>query len=104
MCTYNLLLDDQLVAEAESTLSSAELPFRLWLQQQVEDLLRKQVSGRRRRVRSHANGLSDEELTELLAKYQPLSDADFPELSAADYANYARKSSGRLTKGLEKWL
>ena len=49
-------------------------------------------------------GLSDEQLAARLAQYAPLTDADFPDLSDADYANYTRSNSGRITKGLEKWL
>jgi hypothetical protein len=49
-------------------------------------------------------GLSDEQLAECLAQYAPLTDADFPELSEADYANYSRCNAGRITKGMEKWL
>lgn len=52
----------------------------------------------------HSRGVSDEQLAARLAQYVPLTDADFPNLSEADYANYARSNSGRITKGLEKWL
>lgn len=33
-----------------------------------------------------------------------LSDDDFPQLKAEDYANYTRNNSGKITRGLEKWL
>lgn len=56
------------------------------------------------RVHKSRKALSDEQLAECLAQYAPLTDADFPELSEADYANFARNNGGRITKGLEKWL
>ena len=56
------------------------------------------------RVHKRRKALSDEQLAECLAQYAPLTDADFPELSEADYANFARNNDGRITKGLEKWL
>ena len=104
MCTYNLMLDDQLVAEAESTLTNTGISFQLWLQQQVEELLREQVSSKHRRVHSRRRGLTDEQLAAQLAEYAPLTDADFPELSKSDYDHYIRSTSGRIAKGLEKWL
>ena len=104
MCTYNLMLDDQLVAEAESTLTNTGIPFHLWLQQQVEELLREQVNHKRHRVHSRRRGLTDEQLAAQLAEYAPLTDADFPELSKSDYDNYIRSTSGRIAKGVEKWL
>lgn len=58
----------------------------------------------RTRAHKHRKGLSDEQLAARLAQYAPLTDADFPDLSDADYANYTRSNSGRITKGLEKWL
>lgn len=56
------------------------------------------------RARKRRRGLSDEELAERLAQYAPLKDADFPEVSVEDYANYMRNQSGRIVKGVEKWL
>lgn len=56
------------------------------------------------RTCKHRKALSDKQLVERLAQYAPLTDSDFPELSEADYANYVRKNSGRISKGLEKWL
>ena len=55
-------------------------------------------------TRRHRGGLSDEEFAERLAQYAPLTDADFPEVSAEGYASFAKNHSGRITKGLEKWL
>ena len=104
MCTYNLMLDDKLVAEAESTLVNTGVPFQLWLQNQVETLLREQIRNKSRRVRSRRKELTDEQLAQELAKYASLVDADFPELSMSDYDNYIRSNSGRIAKGLEKWL
>lgn len=56
------------------------------------------------RTHGHSKRLSDEELSERLSQYAPLTDGDFPELSHADYANYVKQSSGQIVKGLEKWL
>ena len=55
-------------------------------------------------ARKHRTQLSDEELAEQVAQYAPLTDGDFPELSGEDYANYMKNQSGRIVKGLEKWL
>ena len=57
-----------------------------------------------RRARKHKKALSDAELAKRLARYAPLTDADFPEVSAEGYATFAKNHSGRITKGLEKWL
>lgn len=104
MCTYNLNLDDQLVAEAENALGDIGISFQLWLQEQVETLLREQVNRKRNHVRVRKQGLTDEQLAERLAQYAPLTDSDFPNLSKSDYDNYARTTSGRISKELKKWL
>lgn len=57
-----------------------------------------------RRAHKHKKALSDEELAKRLAQYAPLTDADFPEVSAEGFASFAKSHSGRITKGLEKWL
>ena len=56
------------------------------------------------RVYKHRKALSDAELAERLAQYAPLTDADFPDVSAEGYASFAKNQSGRISKGLEKWL
>ena len=56
------------------------------------------------RVHKHRKTLSDAELAERLAQYAPLTDADFPEVSAEDYTSFAKSHSGRISKELEKWL
>ncbi len=56
------------------------------------------------RVYKRRKALSDAELAERLAQYAPLTDADFPEVSAEGYASFAKNHSGRITNGLEKWL
>ncbi len=104
MCTYNLKLDDQLVAEAENALGNTGISFQLWLEKQVEALLREQVNRNRRHARVRKHSLTDEQLAERLAQYAPLSDSDFPDLSKSDYDNYVRSGSGRISKELEKWL
>ena len=55
-------------------------------------------------VHKRRKALSDAELAERLAQYAPLTDADFPEVSAESYASFAKNHSGRISKGLEKWL
>ena len=57
-----------------------------------------------RRTHKRRKALNDAELAERLAQYAPLTDADFPEVSAKEYASFAKNHSGRITKGLEKWL
>ena len=57
-----------------------------------------------RRAHKRRKSLTDAELAERLAQYAPLTDADFPEVSAEGYAFYAKNQSGRIMKGLEKWL
>ena len=64
----------------------------------------KTATSLRQHNRKHRSGLSDEELAERLAQYAPLTDADFPEVSAEGYASFAKNHSGKITKGLEKWL
>ncbi len=100
MCTYSLVLDDQLVAQAEQTLNG--VPFQIWLQQQVENLMREQTAHSHVRVRHR--GLSDEQLSERLKDYPMLTESDFPELSSESYSQMLRSNSGKLIKGLEKWL
>ena len=56
------------------------------------------------RVHKRRKALSDAELAERLAQYAPLTDADFPEISAEGYASFVKSHSGRISKGLEKWL
>lgn len=56
------------------------------------------------RVHKRRKVLNDSELAERLAQYAPLTDADFPEVSAEGYESFAKNQSGRITKGLEKWL
>lgn len=57
-----------------------------------------------RRVHKHRRALSDAELAERLAQYAPLTDADFPDVSAEGYASFTKNHRGRIAKGLEKWL
>ena len=57
-----------------------------------------------RRAHRHRKAISDEELAKRLAQYAPLTDADFPDVSTEDYASFAKNHSGRISKGLEKWL
>lgn len=103
MCTYNITLDDKLVSEAENLLM-AEIPFQLWLQQQVESMLRTYVEKPRRILHRHHRGLSDEDLDKELSQYPPLADKDFPDIDIEAYAHHIKAVSGRLPKGLEKRL
>ena len=52
------------------------------------------------RARKRRRALSDAELAERLAEYAPLTDADFPEIGTEAYANFAKNSSGHITKSL----
>ena len=101
MCTYKISLDDNLVAQTEDWLQG-EIPFQLWLQQQVETFVRTQIKESSRKKHKHA--LTDEQLAKQLEKYKPLTMDDFPELSQSDYSHFLRRQSGRITKGLERWL
>lgn len=56
------------------------------------------------RARKRMRALSDAELAKRLTRYAPLTDADFPDIDSEAYANFAKNSSGHITKGLEKWL
>lgn len=57
-----------------------------------------------RRAHKHGKALTDEELAKCLAQYAPLTDADFPEVKAEEYAAFAKHHSGQIKKSLEKWL
>jgi len=103
MCIYNIVIDDQLVSQATSTLPGG-VSFHLWLQQKVVELLKTQVNGQRRRISNPRRGLSDEQLAQQLAQYPSLSESDFPEVNAEDYAHFMHNRSGRVPKGIEKWL
>ena len=41
---YIIVLDDKLVAQAENSLNHSGIELQLWLQQQVEQLLRQQIN------------------------------------------------------------
>ena len=104
MCTYNITLDDQLVAEAKCRIKN-EMPFQMWLQLEVEAMLKEKFEySKKRQTHRRHRGLSDEELDRELESFPPLTDADFPDLTAADYAYHMKAMSGRVPKGLEKWL
>lgn len=103
MCTYNISIDDQLVTQATSTLPGG-VSFNLWLQQQVIELLKTQVSSQHHRMSTRHRRLSDEQLAQKLASYPSLSESDFPEVNAEDYVQFMRNRGGRVTKGIEKWL
>lgn len=51
MCTYSITIDEQLVSQVTSKLPTG-VSFNLWLQQQVIELLKTQVSIPRRRTSS----------------------------------------------------
>ena len=80
MCTFNIAIEDQLVTQAQSTLPGG-VSFHLWLQQQVIELLKAQVSNPCRRTGVKYHRLTDEQLAEQLAQYALLSENDFPDLS-----------------------
>ena len=95
MCTYNISLDDQLVAQTANSLQEG-ISFHVWLQQQVEELLRAQVQMVQQsstvftQKRKHCRALSDEQLAERLSQFAPLTDEDFPALEKESYDNYQR--------------
>ncbi len=89
MCTYNIAIDDQLVSQAASTLPVG-VPFHLWLQQQVIELLQTQVNSQHRRRGTRRHGLTDEQLAQQLAQYPELQESDFLDLCTKDYVDYMR--------------
>ena len=101
-CTYPISLDENLVMQAESVFEINE-SFQTWLQQRVEMWLLAQVNSKGR-PRSRRGKLTDEMLAERLKDYPPLEESNFPSLAAEDYGTYLKSSSGKLPKGLEKWL
>lgn len=52
----------------------------------------------------NSRSLSDESLAQELSEFDPITEQDFPELSREQYVGFARNSSGKIAKGLEKWL
>ena len=106
MCTYNITLDDQLVAEAECKLK-ADLSFQLWLQQEVEAMLKKYVGkpriGGKHKVAKIKRMPVDRSDGELEAIF---SDKHMPELPSGDatWQDIIRGNSGRTIKSVEKWL
>lgn len=48
--------------------------------------------------------LSDEALAEELKGFAPLTDADFPELTEEQFLHGVRAMSGKMIKGVERWL
>ena len=101
-CTYPISLDENLVMQAESVFEINE-SFQTWLQQRVEMWLLAQVNSKGR-PRSRRSKLTDEMLAEKLKDYPPLEESNFPSLAAEDYGTYLKSNSGKLSKGLEKWL
>lgn len=101
MCTYPISLEENLVMQAENTLQISE-SFQTWLQKEIEAWLLAQIN--MHQAKPKRERLSDEMLAEKLKDFPPLEDEDFPELDAQDYSAFQRNSSGKLTKGLEKWL
>lgn len=103
MCTYNITLDDQLVAKAEITLEG--IPMQVWLQREVESLLKKRINKTEpafkcKFVKRRAeNVLSDSELEKRFSgKPMPA----IPEDSYWDEVINA--NSGKVIKSIEKWL
>lgn len=106
MCTLNIVLDDQLVVEAERSLKG--LSLQAWLQQQVEALVNNSTSvketakppKRIARVKRRAEHTpSDEQLEELFL--------DKPMPSIPDDVSWKviiDSNIGKTIKPVEKWL
>ena len=100
MCTYNVVIDDQLVAEAERSLNG--LSLQAWLQQQVDALVRHSKSSAKRvaKVKRRANYTpSDAELT---ARF---SNQDMPPMpEETSWKDIIDSNLGKTIKSVEKWL
>ena len=102
MCRFNISLNDDVVIQARQSFAS-ESALTQWLQQQVERWLLAQVNSKNQPSCRHSK-LTDEMLAERLKDYPPLEESNFPSLAAEDYGTYLKSNSGKLSKGLEKWL
>ena len=110
MCTYSLMLDDQLVAEAETTLKNITL--QAWLQQQVESLLKEQVRCSAKDTELH--GLSKKVFkarrrsenaptdSQLEARFAGLEQPELP--VDPSWEEIINANSGKTIKPVEKWL
>jgi len=104
MCSYNIILDDQLVAEAAHTLKGVSMET--WIQQQVESLLKERLaqsanhSTAKRIVKRRAEHIpSDSQLETLfIGKDMPVmpDDSSWEEIISA--------KMGKTIKSMEKWL
>lgn len=102
MGNYHISLDDDLVAKVEQVIKP-DGSFQQWLQDQVDIWLRHKVDNASSERRTHGR-TTDEALSEKLKDLPPLQASDFPNLNDVDYAEYVKKHSGHLPKGVEKWL
>ena len=100
MGSYRISLDDDLVAKVERLLK-VDGQFQTWLQKQVEALLSEKLV---QASSSKHSAVSDEALSEILQSYPPLKESDFPNLNEDDYSGFEKRQSGRLPKGIERWL
>ena len=103
MRDYQLHLDDDIVTRGEKLFGSEE-SFRDWLQKKVERWIRTWLDDASAKSLFHDGGLPDEALAEILKGFPPLTQEAFPELSKDEYIDMVKSRSGRLPKGLEKWL
>ena len=104
MCTYSIELDDQLVAEAERTLKG--LSLQIWLQQQVEALVRRPINVEAHTIKRIAkvkrraeNAPSDDQLEALFIE-KPMP----PMPEDASWKDIIDANTGKTIKPIEKWL
>ena len=100
MCTYNVVIDDQLALEAERSLNG--LSLQVWLQQQVDALVRNSKLSAKRvaKVRRRASYTPSD--AELKARF---ADKDMPSMPEdASWREVIDANSGKTIKPIEKWL
>lgn len=55
-------------------------------------------------IKANRQRLSDDALAEALKEFAPLTDADFPELTQEQFLHGVHSMSGKMIKGVERWL
>lgn len=100
MCTYNVVIDDQLVVEAERSLNG--LSLQAWLQQQVDALVRhsKITSQRVAKVKRRAKHAPSD--AELMARFSDKNMPPMPEDTS--WKDIIDANVGKTIKPVEKWL
>ena len=100
MCTYSVVIDDQLAAEAERCLNG--LSLQVWLQQQVDALVCYSTVPDKRvaKVRRRANCTPTD--AELKARFDNKEMPQMPEDSS--WKEIIDSNIGKTIKPVEKWL